>query len=382
MGRKGFETTEKIKKALKNGPISGKVLKTEVQKLWGNNRPSDEKKSIESALIKLLENGTIEIVNYDSDFDKRNQKSKQVITSDPIIFDLTKRLNGSDVSRMLNQLENLELDEKIYKNARKRLRTIFIKKYREYEKNNFKFYNSLLPRVKFISAKEDYVKQMENLNNLANRLYEPNKDLYEPYLMKSASKKIPRGEEWKIVMDPGSNKPKVHPDFKNYHEERKEIQRFYYGINEKSRLWEISNLTSNEAWELIQYKYHQKKPVHDPILEINEDILVDAHRKLEISSGAWIDRDGNGSPETYLNQFNIIAGKMSEEDLVELFNMVLFFVSTHENYKVLKHHLAFALSDEKDSLKWFERFILFAYTEEFTLKFQKDLGISEPKNTF
>lgn len=44
MGRKGFETTEKIKKALKNGPKSGKVLKTEVQKLWGDTRPSDEKK--------------------------------------------------------------------------------------------------------------------------------------------------------------------------------------------------------------------------------------------------------------------------------------------------------------------------------------------------
>lgn len=340
------------------------------------------KKSIESALIKLLENGTIEIVNYDSDYDKRNQKSKQVIISDPIIFDLSKKLNGSDISRMLDQLENLELDENIYKNARKRLKTIFINRYREYEKNNLKFYNSLLTRVNFISAKEDYAKEMENLNNLANRLYEPNKDLYEPYLMKNASKKIHRGEEWKIVMDPDSDKPKVHPDFRSYHEKREEIQRFYFRINEKSRLWEISNLTSNEAWELIQYKYRRKKPFHGPILEINEDILVDEYHKLGLSSGAWIDREGNGSPETYLNQFNIISGKMSEEDLVELFNMVLFFVNTHENYKILKHHLAFALSDEKNSLKWFERFILFAYTEEFTLKFQKDLGISEPKNTF
>lgn len=370
MGGKHSKIDVFIQKALLKRDILGHELYLESFKKYNPNT-DDERRIFQTkfnyALNKLLEKGSIEIIDYEE-----SGSVRQSFKPDFFLFRLVKT-DQRDIYQLLSELENTETGK--YKTAKKSLLKAFKKKYREHEKTNLLFYESLLSRVNVISAKKERDGQMEELEKEAQELYKSNKSLYEIYL----GKVLKSGQEWRFVRDSKDEK-KPHPDFIEYHKSLKKTYFYYGSINEKSKVWEITDLTPDEAWTLTKHKYHYKENI--AIWEIDEERIKELWRKLGYSRGAWIDKEGTGTPESYLRTFGISDKKMSEDEISEMFNLVLFFISTHENYNVLKHHLAFALSDEKDSMSWFERFIDYIYTEPFTLKFQKDLGIPEPKNIF
>jgi hypothetical protein len=264
--------------------------------------------------------------------------------------------------------------------AREELISKFEAKYREYEKKEKEFYDSLLVRVEEFPAIEERDKELEQLEKYAQAMYTIREDLYEDKVVSD----VKEGREWFYVSeDPSVKQPKIHPDFKELRREWNKIRLEYSRITKDSKVWRIPDLKIDEIQELIIKKHSTRRTIHDPpIWEINEELFDNLWREESSSNRGWIDIAGNGSPELYLKEkWRMKKGtRMSSHDVFELFNMVLFFVNTHENFRSLKHHLAFALSGENGSLNWFERFIQYILHEQFYIKFQRDLGIEEPKN--
>mgnify|MGYP000969966501 CR=1 FL=1 len=62
MGRKGFNTQEKIIKILKDGQKSGFQITKKLEEYKDVNKPINIQKSVDSALIALLENKKIRYV--------------------------------------------------------------------------------------------------------------------------------------------------------------------------------------------------------------------------------------------------------------------------------------------------------------------------------
>lgn len=102
MGRKGYEIDERIKKILKKGTKTGKDLQNDIKKELNTNLPKQFEKTFNQALIKLVEAGDVKIVGYDSS--KDNRKFKQSFSSDPLIFDSSKRLTRPQIQKLLNEL--------------------------------------------------------------------------------------------------------------------------------------------------------------------------------------------------------------------------------------------------------------------------------------
>jgi hypothetical protein len=113
--------------------------------------------------------------------------------------------------------------------------------------------------------------------------------------------------------------------------------------------------------------------------DISDETLNDCAYEISESKMEWIDKEGSGTPESYLNRWKFKINRAIPDEVFEAFNSVWFFVSVNRNRETLKRHFAYALSDERGSLNWFEQFMIQVRNEPFTLRFQEDLGVKEPK---
>lgn len=374
MGRTGYGIDNMIIDELKNGEKTGKELEiaivNKVRKVT-EQKYEDVRKNFYYALNKLLENKNdkqLDIIGYKS-IESINHSFKP----DGIIFNLVK-LEETEINSLLVEMESSE--SKKAKVAKKKIEKIFEKRYKEYEKNELKFYNSLLNRVKSYHALNLRNELMDNKAKEAQEYYEANKEIYKEYL----SSRAKSGKEWRFVLeDPNAKPPKLHHDFIGYNKAYAAIHTKFGFITEKSKLWTIPDLSQEEAHKLMINKYSKKvNPYDKTIWEMKEEDLIDRGRELWLSYAEWLDKEGK-SKEDYLKQFGIIQ-ELSRENISKLFDIMLFFINTHKNYESLKHQFSFALSDEEGSMSWFETFIKYVYAEPFYLKFQTDLGIKEPKN--
>ena len=88
-----------------------------------------------------------------------------------------------------------------------------------------------------------------------------------------------------------------------------------------------------------------------------------------------LDYSGSYTLKQFLEEKNIIEPKiLSDDKIVKIFNRILFYVNSHENYKFMKQSFALALSDEEDSMEYFELFINNATPS--LKKLEMELGIN------
>lgn len=366
----------KIENILKKKSHSLIEIDNKVKKHLNDSNKRFTKKGFYEALMELLNDNKIAISSYDFGVHDIKDNRIQSFKREGIIFEWVKRSEAEIIS-LLNQMEDYKLKKS--KNAEKKLRKIFEYKYREYEKEEHKFYKSLLSKVRSLPAQKTKEEDIEYVNEMAQKQFESNKVKYNNHLSKNAKE----GKEWRFVYkDIEERPPRVHPDFIEFNKALKRILlRFPANLHEGSKIWYIPDLTPEEAWKITMQRYSMNSIYGaKTIYEMNDDTLNDLWREIGYSKAEWIDKEGNGNPEKYLKQWYFFDTKKTDDDVYEFFNIVLFFVNTHENYKSLKHHFALALSDARASNDWFELFINYVISEPFRLKFQKDLGIKEPKN--
>lgn len=353
---------EPIKKILFKESLNFKELNYAVRKELGMKNIKFTNKNYLETLINLLKDDEIRIAGYDYAVHDVKDERIQSFEREGIIFSLVKK-EESDIYLLLNQLENLDYKEV---NAKEELKACFERKYAQYERKELNLYNSLLSRVKSYSAIKEYNKEVKYVNENAQAEYEAKKFQLDGNI----HPKTKVGEEWKCFPEFGEHRKKLLRVMNYFHSSE---------LTENSKVWRIQDLTRDEAWKITIQKYSRNRNIYQStIWEMKENTLKDLGYEMWKTKMEWVDVEGDGDGESYLNRFQFLPER-SLEDIFELFNMILFFINTHENYKSLKHHFAFALSDEIGSMYWFEHFLNYVIVEPFHLKFQKELGVKEPK---
>lgn len=171
MGRKGYNLRRLIKKELKHAPKSGKELKNVIMEELGDNYPEHVDKTFNEALIKLLENEDIKIVDYNPLEDNRKPKSKQNFKSDPLVFDSTERLTRPKIQ---DQLMKMDTNDDAYQKIRFLFKTR-LKDFNDIEKNKW---NNLNSWVFSMSSKEikDILAKYYDINKIYNQINKLNKE--------------------------------------------------------------------------------------------------------------------------------------------------------------------------------------------------------------
>jgi len=346
-----------VEKCLKNKSLSYEEIKTCVIPKLGTKRVDD--KNLKEALMTLLEENEISLSGYKfGSYNDTKDRRMQSIPVQGLIFEWLKKMDHWEIYDLLRQMENWtyfnyeesnrekekDKDDKDKKNPKTRLKSIFKKKFKEYEKKEEIFHNSILKKVKVLPAIQVYKKEME-------------------YFEKIKSKYIEEGIDW------GLDKSTV-----TFRRSLVKRQLFYKNgnLSKHSKIMKVCGLTQDDARKITT---HHKKYV---IKEMDEDTLNDYMRKLFNSKMEWLDIEGSSTPESYLKMWDFPI-KKSNDQINSLFDNILFFINTHENYKFLKQSFSLALSDEKGSSDSFEFFINFVPTIPLYPKLQKKFGFKEVK---
>lgn len=385
MGRKGHQIHKKIIKTFES---SSKMVFT-YHRLYESVKkkyyPDLDKRRYDLAFVRdlngLLNSGIVEIVGYQAD---KNREKKQSFDIDHVRFKLSKKFNSSEIVVLLNIAEGEDRNKA--KDARYELEKLFEKKYQEYEDEEKRFYDSLLSRVKHVSATEEhniYANAVEKIEEEAQEFYIKNRERYKRNLSPYAR----LGKEWMFVYaDPDARPPQSHRDFVMYHEKRnmaRKLQWAYSRASQNGKVWRVPDLTPEEAWRIILLKYSRKIQIignkFHSFNDIDDKTLDRLAHEIIGSKMEWIDITGDGTPESYLNRWKFKTRKGTPDEIFDAFNNVWFYVVVNKNRDTLKRHFAYALSDEKGSLKWFELFMIQVFNEPFSLSFQKDLGVKKPK---
>jgi hypothetical protein len=333
-----------VEKCLKNNSLTYKKLKSTVMEELKGKTIQD--KNLKEVLMILLEEGQISIVGYNLEDNDKGRRLQSIPVSG-LIFEGIKR-DQWDIYKLLTQMENWASDTQKSnkdKNTPKiELKSIFKKKYKEYEKKEKLFYKSMLKKVKELPAIEEYKAEIQYFNEI--------KAQYEE-----------AGIDWK------ADKSTV-----NFRRSYIKMEFFFNSgnLSKMSKVMIVEDLTQEDIRKITIQK--QKRVIKD----VDEKTLSHFMDNLITTKMRWLDIEGQSTKESYLKMWNFHQQR-SNDEMNTLFNNILFFININENYKFLKQSLSLALSDEKESWDWFESFINFVPTIRLYPKLQENLGFKEVK---
>lgn len=348
-------------------------------------------RDFKKALIQLLDDGKIRISGYDTSIHKHTKgpnkgeplpvkdiaafkieglKFKLVKNDEIYIHFLLKKVDTSDSEEHKNELE-----------------TIFHRKFKEYIEEENDFYNSLIPRVKSYPAGDVYENKKENLFKKGQNLY----NLHKDKLKDLVDPKAKPGNEWMSLS---------HPVFKDdatsesisvqlgIFEDLYRIRKILTDLPSKfksseltpeSKIWMIPDITQGEAMKITINKYSKRFGHRDAILDVTDEFIKKKSEKYFAKKLAIIDVEGVLTRESYIDKHWNYTPELPESSISELFNTIMFFINTHENYEVLKKDFSLALSDREGSRDWFELFVNKVMSEDLYFRFQKGLGIKSSR---
>lgn len=342
-----------IEEELKKSSLNIKILKNKVKDYFKDTNQKVSDKRFYEALMDLLKDRKVAIAGYDFEVhdvaDGRFQSFKE-----GVVFEWVKR-EQIEIFSLLTQLENPEPNNAT--EVKKSLRNIFEKKYEEYQKQEQDFYNSIVSRAESFSLKAEITELKEEV-----------KKEKEEYVSK-------------YKKSPGYS-PKISSmiDALEYYTE-------IHGNHNNATMWHINDLTTAEACKMLGINrnvlknYYFNDPINYPALVKGN--VVRGYTTRETSEimalkSSILSKDGFMTKDEFLMEKNIFKPpELSSEEIKNLFNRLLFYINTHDNYKFMKQSFSWALSDEKDSMEWFELFIKNAVTP--SEKLCERLGIEKPK---
>lgn len=337
-------------------------------------------------VISLIETGRLQVIGFDPSTlmkGKRHQTQLELING-LILQGGENIITPVDVQMDINELDNS--DTKNYKRNEEKLRIRFIDKYKGYLDREEDFYNSLIPKVTFKSAKTEYEKRVQQIDKDGQRLYDAN----EYQLHDMVHPKAKPGEEWRGIFPPTKKDGetlKIDVDeplkgiiltLKKYHEEWNGMQLLLRSseLTKKSKIWEVPDLKYEEAIKIAFNELSNWREIRygKPILDSNDEKLLNYAKDIWDSKKELFDGKGTLTRESYIEEWNFTP-ELSKDQLSTLFNQTLFYIDTHEHPKQLKRYLSVALSDEEESIDWFELLILKVMSENFYINLEKMLKI-------
>ena len=318
MGGKHTKSDLIIKKSLLSGFKTGSELYTTVL----NRKPHNNKEEIDKTrkafiygLNNLLENREIEIIGYR----KRNSKPKQSFNFDPFFFDLIGK-DEHEILLLLNQLDGSNLEN--VKLARNKLWNCFKHKNEQFESKELNSYNEIKGKVDLKSLKDwinEIKVEIEEIEEIEKKIEEIEK-----------KDKI-KEEEVKF------NKNNPH----------------------------IANLISRKGWyernlENIQKSYEKNGDTYYWRLRI-KDLTLEEMDKINVILPA-LEKNEFPNVESFLGAKGIYKPlQRNFKEIRRQFREILFFILSENNK--LKNYFSLALSNDEESLLWFEKFIKHNYTK-------------------
>jgi hypothetical protein len=302
--------------------------KTELKGLNKSSRPN---RLFNEQLIKLLKEGNIRIIGYDESVHKNSKGERvekiQAFKKEGITFELirTDKTEPMDIIVLLDQLEQIK-DPKEQLKARLELLRLFEKK--------------------FILYEEDYVVFWERINsNVTSHTLD---------------------DEITIVK-------KVLDESLNSYEEKDYNYYSILGVDEiENKLDYYKDLKENQNNRILHVMQMPKVSAMG-----DGDRLWDMFRSADYLNPMVVEGEGWTS-ELFLKRKGIPEPeKKSQNEIRAIFRKMLFYVNAHENYNFMKNSLSWALSDEQDSIRWFELFIKNMPSQDG--KLEDELGIEMPK---
>jgi len=278
-------------------------------------------------VINLLKDYKLFIDGYDHTVlsDKRHQSQWELIKG--LVLGYLKQNTPLDITNWLNHLESSKIED--YKYGMKKLEKVFTKKFNQVKDLELFHWNNLKAKSKSTPLKK-YIKDLE----------------------KKISK-FPDKEEGKEKFDKNRNYMRMIQNLETYKIWVEEYPDAY--------IWELENVSDEEVkaqleitkrkqfQDQIKYPSQIKGRVANHLTSpLSYDILVHKETPLIDEKHIW-------NSEIFLEKKGFLKPKsISPDEIKSIFNKMLFFANSHENYKFMKQCLSWALSDEEDSIEWFK----------------------------
>ena len=142
----------------------------------------------------------------------------------------------------------------------------------------------------------------------------------------------------------------VELDTRNLERDLKHYEKNYNNLKDV-KIWYIKDLTSDEIFR--QLEMHDIKTGVKRIYHIGELKHIISRRMK-----GQLDINGDYSSEIFLENLGFEIPKNEiDREIYKRFRDVLFIINSVDNNKFLKNSFSYSLSDEDDSLEWFEHFI-------------------------
>lgn len=313
----------KIEKTLIKSSLSLNKLYKEVTCIEKFNGKDN---SFYEALMSLLKNNKIAIVGYDWSAHNVKGDAKeariQAFKKEGVKFELIKK-EQLDILIMLNHLENQSVEEA--KENKIKLEKCFNKKFNQYQDQKQPYWENLKSKSNSMLLKE-YITKLE-------------KELSEYIDFKELSNNSLKFQKLTRDLDTYRAWIKEYPNATVWWLE-------YLSEEEMETHLEFIKLNINQGIKIPRQS--DGKPVLSmPLIEAGDDIINFRNTPL-------IDKDSEWDLNTFLEKKGFLKPEIKEDERKSLFNKMLFFVNSHENYKFMRQCFSWALSDEEDSLEWFK----------------------------
>jgi len=346
---------EKIENYLRESSQSVNILK---KKFKNKKNSAWSEHSFNEALMELLEENKVAITGYDFANHITKDGRKQSLKPDWVELEwiISERTH---IVIMLNLMENSDLEQA--KKDKDKIKDIFKKKFNQYLKQDIDFYDKICEKVISLPLSEGIEKAENYLNKIVNHQqshqdpFIQNCSVFLGHFKKEYSPHN-SNHALKVLIESLKNEIKVHKE--------------QFNKCPNSILWQLKGLTIDE---------------YNKIYEINgQDTRREKRIIIGPGAGNFPLYDSDNfydpeHPELYLKDLNVEEPiEKSNDEIIRIFNRLLFFVNTHENYKFMKQSFALAMSDEQDSSEFFELFV--NYDTPSIKKLKKELGIKNDNN--
>lgn len=320
------ELVDIIEEKLISKSLSGYELYNQIRREYNKTNNKLNNKTFFEALYCLLDSGNINIIGYNKEYDnksreKKRSKQKQSFKFEGIIFSNTK-LTFFDIKKMLVNLEGDNPKE--IRETLSRLRERFFFKWEQVQEE-------ARSKVKEIKMEDGIQKYEYGLFTFISRTAKYYIDFFTHQIQNFNS--IPPEKLIHEVPDPSS--VKINDNGLKTMELKKVSAKKEDFINVVKKYSEIySNNKNAKIWKVELDGMSTREPYTDL----------------------------GGSMDLYdflkIIEFPILGtSNKTHEEIYSIFNKLIFYIQLKEENNFLKNAFSYALSDELDSLKWFEYFM-------------------------
>jgi hypothetical protein len=156
---------------------------------------------------------------------------------------------------------------------------------------------------------------------------------------------------------------------------------------EKGKIWKIDGLTDEECLKILSINLFtpktDKSPSNLPMAIMDKitqrPCTAKELKEMMLLKDISVDEDDSWTTDIFLEKKGIFMPETKTSEAIRaIFRRILFFINAHENYNFMRNSFSWALSDEEDSLEWFELFISMGIVPISKKRLLKEINTLKP----